>query len=340
MRVVSSSSIGGDELLHHDDHTYDVTVIGGGPVGMFAAFYAALRNIDVQLVESLPELGGQVTALYPEKAIFDIAGFVNGTGEQLITNLKVQIAQHSDSIALHVGEEVTGLERGDDGVIHLTSNRRTFNSRTVLIASGSGAFTPRGLSIDYDRALDGNKVLFFVQHLASFAGLRVAIAGGGDAAVDWALSLEKVANNVTLIHRRNNFRALESSVQSLQQSQVKVLTPYRFEAVREIDDVLQIDLHHAKESQTRTVEADVLLVNYGFITDNHIFSQWGLKTSRGDIEVDANLQTSIPGVYACGDAVTYPGKVKLISSGFGEVPTAVNHIAQVLYPERKQPLHS
>jgi len=338
-------SVTDNKQLQHDDHVYDVTVIGAGPIGMFAAFYAATRNLDFQLVESLPHLGGQVATLYPEKKIHDIAGFVSGTGEQLIANLKAQLDEFSDRIGIHTNEEVVGVERpaenaaADSRVFALTTSKRVFRTRTVLIAMGSGAFTPRPLAVDYDHALDNDKVFYFVKHIADFADLDVAVAGGGDAAIDWALTLEPIARSVTLIHRRDNFRALESSVDALKSSSVRILTPYKFASVAKRDDRLSIELNQVKGAETKELQVDALLVNYGFTSDNHLLKEWGLPVKRGDLEVNEYRETAVPGIYGIGDAVTYPGKVKLISAGFGEAPGAINHIAETLYPDRKQPLH-
>ena len=331
--------------VQRGDHLYDLTVIGGGPVGMFATFYAATRNLDVQLVESLPTLGGQVSALYPEKRIFDVAGFVNGTGKQLIGNLRQQLDMYRETVTIRAGEEVVGLSRTthddpDGGDFTLTTTKRVSRSRAVLIAMGSGAFTPRRLAVQYDHHLDDAKVLYTVRHLHDFDGKVVALAGGGNAAIDWALTLEPLARQVTLIHRRNNFRALEANVERLKSSSVHILTPYRFVSVADASSGVDIALRRVKGADTCRVHADVLLVNYGFVSDNHLLGEWGLPVSRGDLPVDKFMQTAMPGVYGVGDAVTYPGKVKLISSGFGETPTVINHIAETLYPERKQPLHS
>ncbi|KAA8815345.1 NAD(P)/FAD-dependent oxidoreductase [Bifidobacterium callitrichos] len=320
----------------------DVTVIGGGPVGMFAAFYSAMRNLDVTLVDSLPELGGQVAALYPEKPIHDIAGFVSGTGAELVGNLKKQIDTFPERITVYTNEEVRGLEQLADGTFTLTTPAREIRTRSVIVAIGSGAFTPRPLAIDYDRErLDGHGVFYFVKHLADFAGKTVAVAGGGDAAIDWALELERIAGKVVLIHRRDNFRALESSVARLKESTVAILTPYKFTSVTGVPDGdgLHIELAKIKSDETLALDVDALLVNYGFTSDNHLLKEWGLPVKRGDLEVDEYLETEVPRIYGVGDAVNYPGKVKLISAGFGEVPRAVNHLAEQLYPDRKQPLH-
>ncbi|PJM72503.1 ferredoxin--NADP(+) reductase [Bifidobacterium primatium] len=334
--VAADGVTGSDELV-------DVVVIGGGPIGMFTAFYSAMRNLSVQLIDSLPQLGGQVAALYPEKPIHDIAGFVSGTGAELIANLQKQIDSFGDRIDVHVNEEVQGLNRLDDGTFVLTTKTRSVHTRSVIVAIGSGAFAPRPLAIDYDRdGLDGSKVFYFVKRLADFEGKNVVVAGGGDAAIDWALELEKIAAHVTLVHRRDNFRALESSVAQLRESSVEILTPYKFvDVVDEGEGAgLRIDLAQVKGDDQPSLHVDALLVNYGFTSDNHLLRDWGLPVKRGDLQVNEFLETEIPGIYGVGDAVNYPGKVKLISAGFGEVPRAVNHLSEELYPDRKQPLHS
>jgi thioredoxin reductase (NADPH) len=346
---------------------HDVAVIGAGPVGMFAAAYCAMRNLDTQLIESLPQLGGQVAALYPEKKIHDIAGFVSGTGGELVENLSRQLDLYGEHIEIHCNAAVHDLHRLPDGTFILDTGASAFHTRAVLIAVGAGAFAPRALPIAYDHALDGHGVFYFVKHLADFAGKTVAVAGGGDAALDWALELEPYARQVFLVHRRDTFRALESSVERLRASSVETRTPYKFTSViaagaaadtatgfpadykseftigsetgSGTGTTLHLSLEHLKNKEPADLEVDALLVNYGFTSDNHVLRDWGLPVTRGDLIVDEHLQTSFEGIYGVGDAVTYPGKVKLISVGFGEVPRAVNHLAEALYPDRKQPLH-
>ncbi|WP_125981838.1 NAD(P)/FAD-dependent oxidoreductase [Loigolactobacillus iwatensis] len=322
------------------EHIYDLTVIGGGPVGMFTAFYAGMRELDTQLIESLPELGGQVTTLYPEKIIRDVAGFPQIQGKNLVTELNKQLVQFDDfKPTIRCGEEVTSIDKHEDGFTITTAKGQT-KSRSVIVAIGGGSFAPRKLAIDYDQTLEDEKVFYFVHNVADFAGKTVAIAGGGDSAIDWALTLEKTAKQVYLIHRRDRFRGLESSVKRLENSSVKIVTPYLIDAVNEKNAGLSLDLKKAKSEDRLTLEVDDLLVNYGFTADNHVLRDWGLPLEHRALKVDTNLETEIPGIYGVGDSVTYPGKVKLIASGFGEAPTAVNHISVALYPERRQPLHS
>lgn len=327
--------------MEFDEHLYDLTVIGGGPVGMFATFYAGMRNLDTQLIESLPELGGQVAALYPEKIIHDVAGFVPAKGADLVENLKRQLFEFKDQLAIRCGEEVTAVEKQADGTFVLKTANRVTHTRSVLVAIGSGAFAPRPLAVDYDHQLNNRKVFYFVKRVADFADKEIAIAGGGDAAIDWALTLEPIAKKVHLIHRRDKFRALEASVERLKASSVELVTPYNIKQVVDQPAAgLVIQLQVAKGDDQQTLTVDSLLVNYGFTSDNRVLKKWGLPLERRSLVVDEHMQTAVEGIYGIGDAVTYPGKVKLISAGFGEAPTAINHLAEALYPERKQPLHS
>jgi thioredoxin reductase (NADPH) len=323
------------------EHLYDLTVIGGGPVGMFTAFYAGMRQLDTQLIESLPELGGQVSALYPEKIIRDVAGFPAVKGKELIANLNNQLTEFDEfKPDIFCGEEVLTLAKDSDGFT-ITTSKRTTRTKSIIIAIGSGAFSPRPLAADYDKALEDNKIFYFVKDLNRFAGKNVVVAGGGDSAIDWALMLEPIANKVSIVHRRNQFRGLESSVNRLKASSVEILTPYNVDNVTDAGaDGLTIGLKKAKAEDTLTLTADALLVNYGFITDNKVLKKWGLPLEHRMLTVDAHMETGVPNIYGVGDAVTYEGKVKLIAAGFGEVPSAVNHLAVSLYPERKQPLHS
>ncbi|MFD0897000.1 NAD(P)/FAD-dependent oxidoreductase [Loigolactobacillus binensis] len=326
--------------MSESEHIYDITVIGGGPIGMFTAFYAGMRQLDTLVVESLPELGGQVSTLYPEKIIRDIAGFAEIKGAELITALHKQMTIFPDfAPTIATNEEVTTIAKDAD-IFTLTTSKGQYKTRSIVVAIGGGSFAPRKLAIDYDQALENQRIFYFVKNVAAFAGKTVAIAGGGDSAIDWALTLENVAKKVYLIHRRDQFRGLESSVQRLQQSRIELMTPYLIDGVTDSAADLTLDLKQVKGDQHVQLDVDALLVNYGFTADSRALRQWGLPLEHRLLKVDTNMETSIPGIYGLGDCITYPGKVKLIAAGFGEAPTAVNAIALNLYPERRQPLHS
>lgn len=316
---------------------YDMTVIGGGPVGMFAAFYAGLHSAKVLLLESLAELGGQPGNLYPAKILYDIGGYPNISGQKLVEQLETQVAHFKPTI--QTATNVQTITKTDEGFTLETTNG-TYQSKSVIIATGGGAFTPRKLAVDYDPALDDKLVNYFVRDLNSFKDLDVAIAGGGDSAIDWALAIEPLAKSVHLIHRRNQFRGLESSVEKLKASSVILHTPYLIDQVEADGERGNISLKEVRGDNTEVLNVDKLLVNYGFMSENKQLRTWGLDLEHNQIKVDSKMRTNIEGIYAIGDAVTYPGKLKLIASGFGEAPTAINEDLQALYPDRRQPTHS
>lgn len=236
--------------------------------------------------------------------------------------------------------EVQTIDEADDGTFILHTSQGDFHTKTVIVATGGGAFTPRKLAVDYDPALEGQQLFYFVQDLETFRDQEVAIAGGGDSAIDWALALEPIARHVTLIHRRSKFRGLEASVAALEKSSVTIETPYLIEAVTHENKRLAVRLKEVRGEDQPTLTVDKLLVNYGFVTDKRHLQAWQFKTDRNGILVDSQMQTSRPGIFAIGDAVSYAGKLPLIASGFGEAPTAINEALSRLYPERRQALHS
>lgn len=319
------------------EHEYDIAIIGGGPVGMFATFYAGLRSADVLLLESTPQLGGQPAALYPQKQIYDVAGFFAVRADELTNKLSQQMARFNPDV--HLNTRVTAINSDTDGVT-LTTNQGDFRAKSVIVATGAGAFAPRPLAAPHDQNLVNDKIFYVAPDLTAFANQDVVIAGGGDSAIDWALALEPIAKTVRLIHRRNQFRGLESSVTALENSRVELLTPYLIKEVTATTSGLSIDLRPVRDAQAQTIRADKLLVSYGFASDNRQLRNWGLTVTHGQIQVDANYATNLPHVYAIGDAVTYAGKQKLIATGFGEAPTAVSSIMSTIHPERRQNLHS
>ncbi|ERL66323.1 NAD(P)/FAD-dependent oxidoreductase [Schleiferilactobacillus shenzhenensis] len=317
---------------------YDLSIIGGGPVGMFAAFYAGLRNADALLLESLPRLGGQVSALYPEKDVYDVAGFPHIKAKQLVSELTTQLHEFAPAVSLETTVET--ITKEDDGTFTLTTNQGAFHAKGVIIAIGNGSFAPRKLAFDYDHALDDRRVHYFINDLEDFRDSDVAVAGGGDSAIDWALALEPVAKSVTIIHRRDQFRGLESSVEKMKASSVNIMTPYLLTGLTEEASRLTIGLKKARTKEESSLTADHLIVNYGFTADARILRDWPIEIKGATIPVNTNMLTSTDRIYAIGDVVDYPGKMQLIASGFGEAPVAVTQALQEIYPERKQPLHS
>ncbi len=315
---------------------YDITIVGGGPVGLFAAFYANLRQAKVQIIDSLPQLGGQPAILYPEKQILDVPGFPNLTGEELTNRLLDQL-QGFDTPA-HLNETVLEIDK-EDGVFKITTTKGTHTSKAVIIAMGGGAFKPRPLELE---GVEGYKnIHYHVSNIQQYAGQRVTILGGGDSAVDWALAFEKIAPT-TLVHRRDNFRALEHSVQALQESSVSIKTPFVPSQLMGDGQILnKLEITKVKSDETETIELDHLFVNYGFKSSVGNLKNWGLELNRHKIIVNSKQESSQPGIYAIGDCCYYEGKVDLIATGLGEAPTAVNNAINYIYPEQKvQPKHS
>ena len=324
-------------VTHYE--TTDITIIGGGPVGMFTAFYAGMRQASVKIIESLPQLGGQLTALYPEKYIYDIAGFPKVKSQELIHQLAEQMNQFDIQTCLE--ESAVNVVRGEDGILQLETNKRTHYSKTIIITAGNGAFQPRKLKLEGENKFGGANLHYSVQNLARFEGKKVIIFGGGDSAVDWALMLEPIADKVTIVHRRDQFRAHEHSVQQLEQSTVEILTPYIPIELLGDDRIEKVVIQHSKGDGLLGMEADEVLVNYGFVSSLGPIKDWGLDIEKNSIVVNSKMETNVAGIYAVGDICTYEGKVKLIATGFGEAPIAVSNAKVYLDPAAKlQTLHS
>lgn len=326
--------------VKEDQKVYDITVIGGGPVGLFTAFYAGMRQASVKIIESLPQLGGQLSALYPEKYIYDVAGFPKIRAQQLIDNLKEQMSKFNPTICLE--QSVEKLEKREDGTFKLTTNKEIHYSKAVIITAGNGAFQPRRLELESAAQYEGKNLHYFVDDLNKFAGQNVLVCGGGDSAVDWALMLEPIAKKVTIVHRREKFRAHEHSVENLMKSSVDVKTPFvPVELIGDENGIKQVVLEEVKTKARETIDVDAVIVNYGFVSSLGPIKEWGLEIEKNSIKVNSKMETNMPGVYAAGDICTYDGKVKLIACGFGEAPTAVNNAKSYIDPSAKaQPLHS
>ncbi|WP_261130458.1 NAD(P)/FAD-dependent oxidoreductase [Bacillus sp. Marseille-Q3570] len=322
----------------HD--VYDVTIIGGGPTGLFTAFYGGMRQLKVKIIESMPQLGGQLSALYPEKYIYDVAGFPKVLAQDLVDNLKEQAFQFNPSVALE--QSVQKVERMDDNNFKLTTDKEVHYSKAVIITAGVGAFQPRRLEHDNAKSYEGKNLHYFVNDLNAFAGQKVVVCGGGDSAVDWANMLEPIAQEVTLTHRRDKFRAHEHSVEQLMNSKVQIKTPYQIKDIIGDDNrVNKVVLKENKGDNEEVIECDSLIVNYGFISSLGPIKEWGLEIHKNSIMVNSRMETNVPGIYAAGDICTYDGKVKLIATGFGEAPTAINNAKAYIDPNAKvQPMHS
>lgn len=317
----------------------DIIIIGGGPAGMFAAFYAGMRQASVKIVESMPQLGGQLAALYPEKYIYDVAGFPKVTAQQLVNNLTEQMSMFSVDIRLE--EKVLKVTKKDERLFEVETDAGVHLSKAIIIAAGVGAFEPRKLELPEAVKYEKKNLHYFVSDLNKFAGQKVLISGGGDSAVDWALMLEPIAEQVTLIHRRDKFRAHEHSVELLMKSKVNIVTPTEIEKLNGSDRIESVTLKHIKTGELRELPVDAVIVNFGFVSSIGPIAEWGLDIDSGSIVVDSRMETSIPGIFAAGDITTYPGKLKLIAVGFGEAPTAINNAKVYIDPDAKlSPGHS
>ncbi|WP_042353876.1 NAD(P)/FAD-dependent oxidoreductase [Bacillus rubiinfantis] len=326
--------------MQEDQKLYDITIIGGGPVGLFTAFYGGMRQASVKIIESLPQLGGQLSALYPEKYIYDVAGFPKVRAQELVNNLKEQMAKFEPTVALE--QSVEKLEKQEDGTFKLTTNKEVHYTKTVIITAGNGAFQPRRLELESAAQYERKNLYYFIDDLNQFAGQKVVVFGGGDSAVDWALMLEPIAEKVTIVHRRDKFRAHEHSVENLMNSKADVKTPFvPADLIGDEDGIKQVVLESVTDKSQETIEVDAVICNYGFVSSLGPIKEWGLEIQKNSIVVNSKMETNIPGVYAAGDICTYDGKVKLIASGFGEAPTAVNNAKAFMDPKAKiQPLHS
>ncbi len=314
----------------------DINIIGGGPTGLFAAFYAGMRGATVRIIDSLPELGGQLMALYPEKYIYDVGGFPRITGKALAQNLIEQGTQFDPEI--HLETQVQAMTRDDDGFT-LETTDGAFPSRTVIIAAGKGAFEPRVLDCPGYQELMGKGVEYHVRDPSRYDGKRVLIVGGGDSAVDWALDLKDRTEALTLIHRRKGFRAHARSMQQLQDAvdagKIDLLT---FREVREIhgtDCVAAATIFDNRTDEDTRLDVDAVLALIGFRPDLGPLADWGLDLERNTIRVDATMETNIPGVFAAGDIAKYEGKLELIATGFSEAAVAVNHAVHHIDPDAR-----
>ena len=321
----------------------DITIIGGGPTGLFALFYAGMRGVSAQIVDALPALGGQLTALYPEKFIFDVGGFPKVLAKDFVRSLTEQALQFK--APTHLNETIMGLERRD-GHLVLQTEGGEFPSKSIVIAAGIGAFTPRRLPQAVSHPWYGRGIYDVVMDPERYRGHRILIIGGGDTAFDWAHQLLDRAATLTLVHRSDRFRAHAATVAEVQRAAAS--GRMGLHTFHELHDILSVDdrltgvvLRDTKTKATFAIPCDVVLPMLGYVSDLGALTQWGLTLEKEEIVVNSCMETGQPGIYAAGDVTTYPGKLKLIASGFGEAATAVNQAVHWIYPEKKvAPQHS
>ncbi|MGW1995612.1 NAD(P)/FAD-dependent oxidoreductase [Embleya sp. NPDC001921] len=306
----------------------DLLVIGAGPTGLYAAYYAGFRGLRTALLDSLPEPGGQISAMYPEKMIYDVAGFPAIKGQDLVDALVEQAAPFEPSYLL--GHRAEELAQDDEGVTVTCASGLVVRAKVVLISGGIGTFSPRPLPAA--DAFTGEGVRYFVPRLADLAGLDVLIVGGGDSAFDWATSLEPIAKSITLVHRRDKFRAHEHTVRRVLASTTEVITSAEVTALHGDGQVSGADVVAKADGAVRTLPVQAVVAALGFVADLGPMTHWGLEQRKRHIVVNQAMRTNLTRVFAAGDIVDYDGKVKLIATGFGEAATAVNNAMTVVDP--------
>ncbi|HYH35833.1 MAG TPA: NAD(P)/FAD-dependent oxidoreductase [Nocardioides sp.] len=305
----------------------DVLIIGAGPTGLYAAYYAGFRGLRVAVVDSLPELGGQITAMYPEKAILDVAGFPTVKGKELVAGLVAQAS--SARPEYHLDRTATTLQHHGDSVTVGLDDGTKISAGAVLITAGIGKFSPRPLPAG--EGWLGRGLEFFVPSFQPYVDKDVVIVGGGDSAFDWALHLEPVARSVALVHRRDAFRAHARTVQAVRESSVEIITRAQVTALRGDPTVETVEISVDGEEPTER-PAQAVVAALGFIADLGPLQEWGIAVEKRHVLVSPSMQTSLERVFAAGDITEYPGKVRLIAVGFGEAATAVNNAAVAIDP--------
>jgi len=339
------------DLARDFDEVRDITVIGAGPVGLSAAFWAGMREASARIIDSLPELGGQLTTLYPEKWIFDVPGYPRILARDLVEALRVQTLEqfdvpvHLETTAQRIAWEPDPEDPGRELVV-LETDRGPLRSRAVVIAGGHGAFEPKKLP-GYDMTpWEGRGAHYLVGEKQAFEGKRVLIVGGGDSACDWVVNLLDTAESVSLVHRREGFRAHEVTVgqvlEASERGDVSLHVPFQIKQVDGDGSVERVVLFHSEDEEHEIeLEVDAILLQLGFKTALGPLKEWGLEISKGALVVDPVMGTNLPGVWACGDITTFEGKLKLIATGFAEAAVAVSQAVQSFRPEMKiQPKYS
>jgi thioredoxin reductase (NADPH) len=322
------------------DYETDIVIIGAGPAGLFAIFQAGMLKMRCHVVDNLPFIGGQCSALYPEKPIFDIPAYPSIDAQSLINNLEKQAAPFHPTY--HLNQQVISFHSENNDLFITTSIGIIIKCKAIIIAAGSGAFGPNRPPIHNIQEYEEKTVFYSVRRMADFAGKRIVIAGGGDSAVDWALNLVNIAEKIYVVHRRSKFRCAPESSAKLEQlaleKKIELVIPYQLHSLEgangQVERVIVEDLDH----NTKSLEANILLPFFGLAMELGPILHWNLDLEKKHISVDpSSLRTNIPNVYAIGDIVTYKGKLKLILNGFAEAATACHDIYNIVHPET--PLH-
>ncbi|QWB95578.1 NAD(P)/FAD-dependent oxidoreductase [Mycoplasmatota bacterium] len=312
----------------------ELCIIGAGPIGLYAAFNAGLRKIDAFVLESAQLTGGQLN-LYLEKTIYDVPGHKAIKTKKLLNDLYDQYKTYENDIPIYYNENVLSIEEKDDYFV-ITTNRKIREAKKILFTHGGGMFTPRKIE-----GLEAKNIHYGVYDLDRFKNKKVVVFGGGDSAVDWANLVVDVATSTHLIHRRSEFRAHKSSLDLFLSKKGIITTPYTLNAYKlEDENVKSITIKHKETNHLIELEVDEMIVCYGLIQTKTDYNQWLVRNEEGLIIVNTDMSSSVNGIYACGNGVTYLGKQKMLTSGFGEVVTAIGAINFELHPEQKVPKYS
>lgn len=316
----------------------DILIIGAGPTGLFAVFEAGLLKLKCHILDALPQAGGQLSELYPKKPIYDIPGFPEVLAGDLVDNLMEQIKQFEPGFTL--GERAETIAKQEDGSFIVTSNKgKKFHASVVAIAGGLGSFEPRKPLIQDIEFYEDKGIKYFIKNPEKFRDKRVVIAGGGDSALDWSIFLSNIASEVTLIHRRNEFRGALDSVEKVQElkdlGKIRMITPAEVVGLNGAEHLESIDIE--ENGAHRTIETDYFIPLFGLTPKLGPIGDWGLEIEKNAIKVNNALdyQTNIPGIFAIGDVNTYPGKLKLILCGFHEATLMCQAAYQIINPGKK-----
>lgn len=319
-----SADVSSQDGQFDPNEVQDIAIIGAGPCGLFAAYYAGFREMKTAVVEALPEAGGQLAVLYPEKYIFDVPGYPQILARDLVLALVSQATKYNPKMLL--GERAIDLKK-DDGLFRLVTEKREIKTKSVLITGGVGSFSPNRLNIANQERYEGNGIFYFVKHKDFFKDKNLLIVGGGDSAVDWALNLKDATRSITLIHRRDQFRAHEQSVKELYSSPgITVKTYYEIRSVDGDERIRSAVIFDNRTRKGETIPVDCVLINIGFKANLGPIANWGLAMENRSIKVNGKMETSIPGVFAAGDIAVQSDSVKLnlIATGFAQSALAVN----------------
>lgn len=314
------------------ENNYEVLIVGAGPVGLYTGYYCGLRKLKTLVCDSLEHIGGQLYNLYPEKIIYDLPGYEAVTAKSFIEKLEVQINQVSEYVEVKVDVKIEGIQKIGEQDFLVTTNRGEFRVGAVILAMGNGSFAPIKLGVEAEERFTNLK--YFVRHLEDYRDQNVVIFGGGDSAIDWSLMLENIAKSVTLVHRRQEFRAKPANVETLLKSKVQVLTPYVFVNASEVGDRLETLTIKDNEGNLKTLTMDHVIVSYGTTVSNQLIKQWDLELYNQRVLINQQSMTSTSGIFACGDVTGYEGRQIQIINGLSEGMMASVAAYRYLHPEQ------